>query len=183
MVVLGIFWRDAIDQMIDLQFDLVERGNATVTPAFSRMCSPLSISHHRPSTMPSSDGGRAMVLNRKLKLGHAELTAQFRVHYDSAVTANVDALIEQKTSQSRKLSPDELSSRPRWTQIPILGSSIACFARILPLTVGNRTWRHRSRLSVKVRRAGLILLFALSRNALGSLLRPPESRHLQQHGR
>jgi putative ABC transport system permease protein len=31
MVVLGIFWRDAIDQMIDLQFDLVERGNATVT--------------------------------------------------------------------------------------------------------------------------------------------------------
>jgi putative ABC transport system permease protein len=31
MVVLGIFWRDAIDQMIDLQFDLVERGNVTVT--------------------------------------------------------------------------------------------------------------------------------------------------------
>jgi putative ABC transport system permease protein len=31
MVVLGIFWRDAIDQMIDLQFDVVERGNATVT--------------------------------------------------------------------------------------------------------------------------------------------------------
>lgn len=31
MVVLGIFWRDAIDQMIDLQFNLVERGNATVT--------------------------------------------------------------------------------------------------------------------------------------------------------
>ena len=31
MVVLGIFWRDAIDQMIDLQFDLVERGNAMVT--------------------------------------------------------------------------------------------------------------------------------------------------------
>lgn len=31
MVVLGIFWRDAIDQMIDLQFELVERGNATVT--------------------------------------------------------------------------------------------------------------------------------------------------------
>jgi putative ABC transport system permease protein len=31
MVVLGIFWRDAIGQMMDLQFELVERGNATVT--------------------------------------------------------------------------------------------------------------------------------------------------------
>jgi cardiolipin synthase len=37
--------------------------------------------------------------------------------YDSAVTANVDALIEQKISQGRKLGPDELSSRPRWTQL------------------------------------------------------------------
>ncbi|RXH15286.1 FtsX-like permease family protein [Bradyrhizobium guangzhouense] len=31
MMVLGIFWRDAIGEMIDLQFNLVERGNATVT--------------------------------------------------------------------------------------------------------------------------------------------------------
>lgn len=31
MMVLGIFWRDAIDQMIELQFHLVERGNTTVT--------------------------------------------------------------------------------------------------------------------------------------------------------
>ena len=31
MMVLGIFWRDAIDQMIDLQFNMVERGNTTVT--------------------------------------------------------------------------------------------------------------------------------------------------------
>lgn len=37
--------------------------------------------------------------------------------YDSAVTANVDALIEQKISQGRKVSPDELVSRPRWTQL------------------------------------------------------------------
>jgi hypothetical protein len=34
------------------------------------------------------------------------------------VTANVDALIEQKISQGRKLGPDELSSRPRWTEPP-----------------------------------------------------------------
>jgi putative ABC transport system permease protein len=31
MVVLGLFWRDAIDRMIDIQFNLVERGNTVVT--------------------------------------------------------------------------------------------------------------------------------------------------------
>lgn len=31
IVVLGLFWRDAIDQMIDTQFNLVERGNTVVT--------------------------------------------------------------------------------------------------------------------------------------------------------
>ncbi|MFN3659275.1 MAG: ABC transporter permease [Pseudolabrys sp.] len=31
MVVLGLFWRDSIDHMIEIQFNLVERGNAVVT--------------------------------------------------------------------------------------------------------------------------------------------------------
>ena len=31
MVVLGLFWRDAIDHMIEVQFNLVERGNIGVT--------------------------------------------------------------------------------------------------------------------------------------------------------
>jgi putative ABC transport system permease protein len=31
MVVLGLFWRDAIDQMMDVQFSLIERGNALIT--------------------------------------------------------------------------------------------------------------------------------------------------------
>jgi len=31
MVVLGLFWRDAINQMIEIQFNLIERGNAAVT--------------------------------------------------------------------------------------------------------------------------------------------------------
>jgi putative ABC transport system permease protein len=31
MVVLGLFWRDAIDQMVEVQFNLVDRGNITVT--------------------------------------------------------------------------------------------------------------------------------------------------------
>ena len=37
--------------------------------------------------------------------------------YDRAVTANIDALIEQKISQSHKLSADELAFRPRWVQL------------------------------------------------------------------
>ena len=31
MVALGLFWRDAIDQMIDVQFNLIERGNMVVS--------------------------------------------------------------------------------------------------------------------------------------------------------
>ncbi|MEZ5820708.1 MAG: FtsX-like permease family protein [Xanthobacteraceae bacterium] len=31
IVVLGLFWRDAINQMVEVQFNLVERGNAVVT--------------------------------------------------------------------------------------------------------------------------------------------------------
>jgi putative ABC transport system permease protein len=31
MVVLGLFWRDAIDHMIEVQFNLVERGNVAIT--------------------------------------------------------------------------------------------------------------------------------------------------------
>jgi putative ABC transport system permease protein len=31
LVVLGLFWRDAIDHMMDVQFTLIERGNAAVT--------------------------------------------------------------------------------------------------------------------------------------------------------
>ena len=31
MMVLGLFWRDAIDQMVEVQFNLVERGNTMVT--------------------------------------------------------------------------------------------------------------------------------------------------------
>jgi putative ABC transport system permease protein len=31
MMVLGVFWRDAIDEMVELQFHLVERGNTSIT--------------------------------------------------------------------------------------------------------------------------------------------------------
>jgi len=31
MVVLGLFWRDSVDHMMDVQFNMIERGNALVT--------------------------------------------------------------------------------------------------------------------------------------------------------
>ena len=37
--------------------------------------------------------------------------------YDRALTADIDALIEQKISKSRRLSQDDLASKPRWTQL------------------------------------------------------------------
>jgi putative ABC transport system permease protein len=45
MVTLGLFWRDAIDHMIEVQFNLVERGNVVVTfphPFHRRIVSDLS---------------------------------------------------------------------------------------------------------------------------------------------
>ena len=44
MVVLGLFWRDAVDRMIEIQFNLVERGNASITfpnPVDQRIISDL----------------------------------------------------------------------------------------------------------------------------------------------
>jgi cardiolipin synthase len=37
--------------------------------------------------------------------------------YDRATTANIDALIDQKLSQSHKVSADELAAPPRWTEL------------------------------------------------------------------
>lgn len=37
--------------------------------------------------------------------------------YDRPITANIDALIDQKILQSHKVSADKLASRPRWTQL------------------------------------------------------------------
>jgi hypothetical protein len=53
MVVLGLFWRDAIDHMIELQFSLVERGNVGVTFPDCRM---LRLTRGKPVTRGLSHG-------------------------------------------------------------------------------------------------------------------------------
>jgi cardiolipin synthase A/B len=83
------------------------------------MCSPLSISHHFDhAKLMTVDGQWCLIGSSNWDTRSLRLNFEFDLEcYDSAVTANVDALIEQKISQGRRLRPDELTSRPRWTQL------------------------------------------------------------------
>lgn len=51
MVVLGLFWRDAIDQMVDVQFNLIERGSVTVTFSQIRERAILGDLAHEPGVL------------------------------------------------------------------------------------------------------------------------------------
>jgi putative ABC transport system permease protein len=51
MVVLGLFWRDAIDQMIEVQFNLIERGSVTVTFSQIRERAILGDLAHEPGVL------------------------------------------------------------------------------------------------------------------------------------
>lgn len=67
MVVLGLFWRGAIDQMIDTQFNLIERGNATVTfphPLDRKVVGDLA----RESGVLAAEGLRVVPV--RLRAGH-----------------------------------------------------------------------------------------------------------------
>lgn len=67
MVVLGLFWRDAIDHMIDVQFNLVERGNVTVTfpsPRDTRIVGDLA----REAGVLAVEGQRIVPV--RLRAGH-----------------------------------------------------------------------------------------------------------------
>ena len=67
MVVLGLFWRDAIDRMIEIQFTLVERGNTTITfphPLDRRIIGDLM----RESGVLAAEGQRIVPV--RLRAGH-----------------------------------------------------------------------------------------------------------------
>ena len=67
MMVLGLFWRDAIDQMIEVQFNMVERGNTMVT--FPRRWIALSFATWPVRPECSSSKGQRIVPVR-LRAGH-----------------------------------------------------------------------------------------------------------------
>lgn len=67
MVVLGLFWHDAIDRMIDVQFNLADRGNVAVTFARARSDAILRDLAREPGVL-HVEGQRALPV--RLRAGH-----------------------------------------------------------------------------------------------------------------
>lgn len=99
MVVLGLFWRDAIDHMMDVQFNLVERGNATVT-----FPHPLDANVVRDLTREPG-----VMLAEGLRYVPVRLRAGQRSYLTSAIGLSVDAQLRRPRDLS--LKPIELPSK------------------------------------------------------------------------
>jgi cardiolipin synthase len=77
--------------------------------------SPLPFDHAKLMTV---DGEWCLVGSSNWDTRSLRLNFEFDLEcYDSALTANIDALIDRKIAQSRRLGPDELASRPKWVQL------------------------------------------------------------------
>ncbi len=77
--------------------------------------SPLPFDHAKLMTV---DGEWCLVGSANWDTRSLRLNFEFDLEcYDSALTADIDALIDQKLSQSRRLEHDELSSKPGWTKL------------------------------------------------------------------
>ena len=91
MVVLGLFWRDAIDRMIEIQFNLVERGNVMVTfphPLDRAIVGDLA----REPGVLVAEGYRIAPV--RLRAGHRSyLTSVIGLPFDSALRRPHDAAL------------------------------------------------------------------------------------------
>ncbi len=67
MVALGLFWRDAIDQIIEVQFNLVERGNMAITFPHPRARSIVGDLARQPGFL-AVEGQR--IVPARLRVGH-----------------------------------------------------------------------------------------------------------------
>ena len=67
MVVLGLFWRDALEGMVTLQFDYVERGDAIVTLTDARASRAVAELARLPGVL-ASEGQR--IVAARLRAGH-----------------------------------------------------------------------------------------------------------------
>jgi putative ABC transport system permease protein len=67
MVVLGLFWRDALESMVNLQFDYVERGDAIVTLTDARASRAVGELARLPGVI-ASEGQR--IVAARLRAGH-----------------------------------------------------------------------------------------------------------------
>jgi putative ABC transport system permease protein len=91
MVVLGLFWGDALDFMVDLQFTLVERGNANVTfpsPRDARIVGDLA----REPGVIAAEGQR--IVPARLRAGHRTyLTSVIGLAPDAELRRPRDAML------------------------------------------------------------------------------------------
>jgi putative ABC transport system permease protein len=91
MVVLGLFWRDAIDQMIEVQFNLVERGNAVVTFPHPLNRTVIGDLAREPGVLVAEGHRIAPV---RLRAGHRSyLTAVIGLPFNSALRRPHDAAL------------------------------------------------------------------------------------------
>ncbi len=67
MVVLGLFWRDALEGMVNLQFDYVERGDAIVTLTHARASRAVGELARLPGVL-AAEGQR--IVAARLRAGH-----------------------------------------------------------------------------------------------------------------
>jgi putative ABC transport system permease protein len=92
MVVLGLFWRDAVDHMMDVQFNLVERGNATVTFPHPVDADILRSLAREPGVMVA-EGQRYVPV--RLRAGHlAYLTSVIGLSADAELRSPRDASLK-----------------------------------------------------------------------------------------
>ena len=91
MVVLGLFWRDAIDQMIEVQFNLVERGNVMVTFPHPLNRTVVGDLAREPGVLVAEGHRIAPV---RLRAGHRSyLTAVIGLPFNSALRRPHDAAL------------------------------------------------------------------------------------------
>ena len=89
MVVLGLFWRDALAYMIDVQFGLIERGNAFVTFPDPRSAHIVRDLAHEPGVI-AAEGQR--IIPVRLRAGHRSyLTSVIGLPMRSALRLPRDA--------------------------------------------------------------------------------------------
>jgi len=67
MVVLGLFWRDALEDMVSLQFDYIERGDAVVTLTDARASRAVGELAGLPGVL-AAEGQR--IIAARLRAGH-----------------------------------------------------------------------------------------------------------------
>ncbi len=138
MVALGLFWRDAIDQMIDVQFNLVERGNMVVSFPHPRARSIIADLAREPGVL-AVEGQRIVPV--RLRAGHRSYltsviglppNSELRRPHDAAQrpieVAATGVTLTRRLAQRLEVAPGDiltvevLEGRRRTANLPVAAS-------------------------------------------------------------